>query len=81
MRATRFFLRSFGPATMYVVSGEAGIAQARGHRFSGGGDVADRVRRIDLDELLENLMRERIHGGGLARNRRPSEKTRTNAKR
>ena len=60
MRATRFFLRSLGPATIDVVAGESGVAEAGGHGFGGGGDVADGVGGVDLDELLEDFVGEGI---------------------
>jgi hypothetical protein len=48
-----------------VLVGEACIAETRRHGFGSGRDVADGVRRIDLNELFENLMRERTHNGAI----------------
>ena len=59
------FLAVVGAGDDDVVAGEAGVAQASGHGFGGGGDVADGVGRVDFDELLKDFARERIRRGGL----------------
>src|SRR5207302_8465610 len=37
---------------------EAPVAQTLGHRFGGGGHVANGVGGVDLNELLENVVRQ-----------------------
>ncbi len=54
------FLAVVGAGDDDVIASEAGIAQARGHRFGGGGYVADGVGRVDFDELLKDFARQRI---------------------
>ena len=59
-------MRSLGPSEDEVGGGEAGVEQALAHGLGGGGDGADGVRGVDLDELLEDVVRE-LAGGGIER--------------
>ena len=54
------FLAIVRPIDDDVVPGKARLAKPSRHRFGGSRDIADRVRRIDFDELLKNLTSQRI---------------------
>jgi len=43
---------------MDVLLSETRFEQTASQRFGGGGYIADGVRRIDLNELLENVTRQ-----------------------
>ena len=45
-----------------VALGKSGVAKALRHGFRRGGHAADRVRRVDFDQLLENVVGE-LAGG------------------
>src|SRR2546430_884718 len=52
------FLPFVRPGDLDIAFGEASVAQTFGHRFGGGCHVANGVGGIDLNELLENVMRQ-----------------------
>src|SRR5258708_4330524 len=52
------FLAFVRPGYFDIARGEASIPQTNGHHFPGGGFMSDRTRGIDLNELLENLVRQ-----------------------
>src|SRR5437868_4977843 len=64
-----------GVEHLYVLLGEAGIAQAPGYRFGSSGHVSGRrVSRVDLDELFEDIAGKPMVGIGLRDGKRSSEK-------
>src|SRR4029077_363384 len=44
----------------HVAAGESRVAKTPGHGFGGGSYVADRVSRVDFDELLEDFVSDGI---------------------
>jgi hypothetical protein len=52
-------LRSFGPMHHHVGFGKSGIEQSLRHRLRRLGGTSDRIRGIDFDQLLENVVRHR----------------------
>ena len=51
---------SFGPEHHDIRGRKARVAKALRHGLGGGGDVADRVAGVDLDQLLEDVVRQRV---------------------
>jgi hypothetical protein len=57
------FLAVGWPGDLDVCCWKAGVAEAHGHGFGGGGDVTDGISGIDLDELLENFAGQEVVSG------------------
>ena len=58
----QILLAIVGAGDVEITVGEAGIAKALRHGFSGGGHVAHRICGVDFDQLLENIMGELLGG-------------------